>query len=272
MGIQSDSNSLRNFKLGLFVKAGNPADSLNDGLMWYYPLEAATGDRIDSGLGKLDVAQTGTVTNSVGVIGNAATFPGANGNLLSRAFNAIDDLSATNFSMSGWFQASALGSNQEIVYMGTGNRSAGAMVLDIRFFSSQNKIEFAVSDGSSTNVLSPSTTIPVDTWVFWCVRYNFVTKKMELRLDGNAFESEINPNGALHSPGTQQLVIGSHLSGNVATCCIDEVGGWNRLITDKEVDYLYSGGSGGRPDFTAIETDELGNILTDELGNVFIAE
>jgi len=118
MGLQSAENSLRNFKLGLFVSQAGIAENLKSGLLWYYQLEELTGIRLDSSLNNLTLAETGTVGTDTGVIDLAAKFSGLSTNNLSNGFDSAYVLS--DFTFTGWFNITDKTTDRMIQYIGTG--------------------------------------------------------------------------------------------------------------------------------------------------------
>lgn len=262
MGLHSAANSLENFKLGLYIKGGGtppvdpPEDTLNDGLLWYYKLEEATGARVDSSTNTLSLTQGGTVTNTGGIIDNAAAYAAGTTNKLSNSFASQYDLSSGDFSITGWMYFNVLpqtaGSAMTLLYIGTFSELETEMCIRIYASDSVNQ-SITVDIIESPNILHSAEIIPagiaINTWHFIAIRYDSATQEMEIRFDGET----PTITGSFPNPldrGTQSFVIGNmvddffQINGR-----IDEVGGWDRYITDEEINFLYSGGSGGQPIF-----------------------
>lgn len=266
MGIQSANNSLRNFKLGLFVSGENPATSLRENLLWYYELEEAAGDRLDSSLNNLTLIETGSVGVAPGVIDLAANFPGIAANKLSKSYVPQFDFSNTDFTWSGWMYFGAV-VNSFQMYLGTADNNAADQTITLSINTASNCIRPAISNGivDVSMDLQIAGGLPLDKWTFWVIRYNTTTGLFEGRLDNEPWTT-ITSVPAPHHIGTETLTLGSTTNNaSPFTGRLDEIGAWDRLLTDVEVDFL---ALPGRPDFIAALTDDEGNILIDDEGNV----
>lgn len=226
------------------------SNTLMQDAIWYYRLEEASGTRMDASNSDLDLSETGTVGQLAGVIEEAASFPGSTGNFLSHAFDSIYDIRTKDITVTGWVRFDTLTANQEIVYVGTANRIASAMVFDIRLFAGSDNIQASVSDGTDVEMINLGVVV-ADVFNFFCMRYNFTTKLLEGRLNGNAFVTLTTSLGTTNNPGTQSFVIGQHGTANNLDGRIDEVGGFDKILSDAEVDTLYNNGLGQRPEFGA---------------------
>lgn len=270
MGIQSANNSLRNFKLGLFLKGGNPSDTLKNGLLWYYQLEEAAGNRLDSSLNNLTLTENGIVAQAPGIIDLAADFFNGDGNNLANTY--VPQYSLTDFTVTGWVYFNSKTVNQQIIYIGLGGSGGSNVVLRVLYNQSIDSIrgEVARDNSSTANVnLQIEGTIPTDKWIFFAFKHEASTKELTLRLDSLPEDVDTYTTGVLNDFGNQGFALGSNVSQtNTLDGRVDEVGGWDRLLTDKELDFL---AQPGRPDFQSILEDDSGNILEDDAGNILIA-
>jgi len=276
MGLQSANNSLENFKLGLYTSGDSPpGESLLNGMLWYYKLEEASGTpRADSSLNSNSLAEGGTVASNPGVIGDAASYNGLPVNRLSNTFETIYDLSATDFTITGWINIAALDiDTKTMLYIGTGASNVIAELGLFIFYDGAGAIVCGVSNGVSTGfAATPSTGLTASTWHFINVRYNITTGDMDIQFDGNA-STIATPINAPQSQGTQSLVLGNQVTDNEQMAGkIDEVGGWDRLLTDEEIAFLYNSGMANRPDFATTQplVDDEGNTLVDDEGNILV--
>lgn len=77
--------------------------TLLDGLVSYWKLEEANGARVDSVVASgNDLTDNNTVTQAVGVLGNAAQFTAANSESLSHADNASLGTGDIDFTVASW--------------------------------------------------------------------------------------------------------------------------------------------------------------------------
>ena len=269
MGIQSLDNSLGNFPLGLYVK--NPpvppaADTLLANMIWYYKLEEIVNtSRLDSSVNQLTLAQGGTVGSNAGAIEQAAGFNGATINKLSGLFSSAYNLSATDFSITGWVYLTNITSPKTFFYIGTAAEATAEVCIAINYNNTGNIINFKTSNGGFiTDSDVVATGIQADKWHFVACRYNSTTDDLEIRFDGNIATAPSVQ--APQSQGTQSFVLGNQVtdSANVMNGRLDEWGGWDRYITDDEIAYL---AGPGRPNLlTFLEID--GNMVHDDAGNV----
>lgn len=274
MGLHADFNTFRNFRLGLFTRASQIALGLNVGLKWYYTMDEASGTRFDSGINFLDLTEGGVVAGVPGIIGNAWQSPGPAMNNLQRGFNAVDDLSSTDFTITGWFNLLSNFATRTLMYLGIGDFTAAEQVIELFYDNPSDSMRFMMSDGVSQASLNIDIggTIPTTQFIFYAFRWDSATQTMEARLDGQAYTPTsfgLSP----HNPGTQSLVFANLVTPDFSFVGNgDEAGCWDRKLSNTETDFLYNGGLGQRPDFIACLFDEtLTNILTDELGNNLIS-
>lgn len=227
--------------------------NLGKGLRWYYGLEAAGGTREDVGPNSLNLLETGTVGQGVGVIGNAASFPGVAGNKLSHAFDSVYDFSATDFTFTGWLKLNSKATIQAPQYIGTGGSGASAQHIEIRYNQSTDTIRCEISDGTTINAVEDGiggTGIPAGQFVFFAVTWNTTTKDLRLRLNDQAFVAANFPLFSIQSAGTQTFTLGSTQSNaNPLDGLDDEIGGWGRVLNNAEITFLYNSGAGNRPAF-----------------------
>jgi len=250
MGLQSSSNTLETFKVGIYPSSA-VAKGLLSGLLWYYKLDELSGTRDDSGTNNLDLTESGSVGTALGIISTSARFPGTANNLLKKGFVSQYNFSSTDFTWAGWFKINANNSNHMMIYIGTGGILTADRVIDFEYLTSSDTVRVTIGDGDAFSGLSQDVggSIPVGTFVFFAIRWDTTTELLELRLNAQAFASATIFHG-IQSSGTQNFTLGATDSGLFDTDGdLDELGGWDRKLTDNEINYLYNNGSANRPDF-----------------------
>lgn len=263
------TNSIYNriFSFAKRLVTSNPADTLLNGLIWYYKLDEATGTRIDASVSGLDLTENGTVGQGTGVIGDAASFPGINSNNLDHVNDSIYSLTA-DFTITGWINFDTLAATQTLVYIGNGGGGSSTNVVNFRYDLATDCIRGSLSNGTSnTNIDQQiSNSIPTGQFVFIALRYDSVNGKAFLRLN-NQPDTIVSFFGPLNNPGNQSFSIGALLNGsNPVDGLMDEVLGANRFYTNTEINFIYNNGLGNRPNFEVLMTDPDGNTLTDPDG------
>jgi hypothetical protein len=209
------------------------------GLLHYWKLGESSGNRLDSvtsGAINLTPNTPALVSqDTAGIVGSCVTFAGGVGSKLT---GSAIQCSATGFTVWGWLKVPA--------YAATAVQfaAAGGAVAWILQMVAQNSWRFQVGDSVSGDSRGNNTTLPsaLDTWFFLCGRYNASTKKAELRVNAAPWAV-----GAALANGPRQDATGLTISATAATSpasSIDEIGQFNRYLSDAEVDALYNGGSG----------------------------
>jgi hypothetical protein len=245
------------------------SDSLQSGLTHYYSFNESSGTNAVDSRGKdVGVQANGTIThNSVnfttGKIGNAMdgrnnTVPGTlnitNGSAFGDIFNGT-----TSMSVSFWFN---LGSEIEPVQslVGKGHntphgffRIGGGNVPDDGFAFANLSLYMESDSGGRTRHIAKYTLDVTDTWIHAVMTYNgtpntngaakfYINGVLQnSSLDGSAFS------GGYTGDDYVDLYTGydSYLtSGQVANASIDELGFWNRELSQAEVTSLYNNAEG----------------------------
>lgn len=232
---------------GTSIAASAAANTLTNGLISYWTMNAASGGETDSeptGTAH-NLSDNNTVTAGTGLISGARQFTAASTEFLSVADHAdYSGGAAVVLSFIFWVNMDAKGANRSIMskYGSSGNRE-----YNLRYLTSSDKFNWVVSaDGiaqtvnlGANNFGSPST----GTWMMvYCyldgpngtagVSVNNGTANTSSALTGGCFDS------------TAALQIGALTSGTTWDGRIDEVGIWNRVLTAGELTSLYNGGAG----------------------------
>jgi len=167
-----------------------------------------------------------------GILGNAASF-----NYSQRLDGAIAGSALwTGATVSGWLKTTAghaSSYNQFIGNWGADSQLSGPSWV----FQISNAGKFAASFGGST--IGDNVAFPVATWTFFCVRWNGT------QLLGRIGNRDLTPLGTTYPPVMEMFALGGGYNGEYGLYgALDEVGIWNRCLTDAEVTKLYNGGAG----------------------------
>jgi hypothetical protein len=230
---------------------GTPQSSLLTGLVAYWKLDEASGNRLDS-VGTRHMIPQGVVGSAAGKIGNGAVFVN-NPEVLLKT-NPDDSLNAIDFwtqgmTVAGWFYKPAPYDSRTAI-LGKGYNSFDwALYIENATTLRARMIESVVNQTRSIDVtLEAGIT---DAWHFAIMRLNPTTKRLELRLDDGPWGVSAI---ALANPPTvdyNYMQIGRQGS-TAGGGTVDEVGLWRRYLSDEEVDALRNGGSGSTHPFDGI--------------------
>jgi len=214
--------------------------ALTTDLVSFWELEEASGTRVDSVTGTAnDLTDEGTVTSGTGKVGTAAQFLIANGEYLWRGDNA--GLSITgDMSVSAWVNLTAAGGTVCSKWLATGDQRSWACDSH----GASNAWRFYVSnDGAATNVMTSAKTASTGVWYHIVLIHDATADviKMYLNDDGSP-DSKAHATNIFDGIGRFQL--GSRDEVGDLTGLLDQVGIWNRVLTDLEITQLYNGGNG----------------------------
>jgi hypothetical protein len=208
--------------------------SLSTGILSYWNLNGNANDYIGS--------YNGTPTNitwSAGKIGQGASYETNSSAIRTNNFSF-----PATFSISAWINSSSLSSpvfGKAIFgqwYYTTSEKSA---LLWIDTTSAPNKFNFIISSNGSASTSIQSITTPVNgSWYFVTATYD--GSVMRLYING-LLEAQINYGGGVY-PANKPIEFGTYDSQAFYAGLLDEVGLWNRAITQEEVTILYNTGSG----------------------------
>lgn len=204
-------------------------------LLSYWKLDESSGDAIDAH-GDVDLTVSGASYGGTGIINDGFDFDG--NDKLRKTGITGNPLDATDLSMVAWVNPTALGGFQRI--LGAAN-TGGSNRYSLLF--NGDKLAYQI-DG--TGHADPSTTAVSDgvlthIAVVFDASANNVKYYINGTLDGNepTDANEIDANLTI-------FCIGANSDGNLQffTGVIDEVGVWNKALTQAEITALYNGGNG----------------------------
>lgn len=230
------------------------SQGLRAGLQSYWKMEEAdSAIRLDS-VQNHDLDQTEGVTQEVGKIGFGAGFDGVDQYLSNvDADFRMPSVAKPAFTVAGWFFVAGDPGDERVICAldDTGLSSAeGSRGWYLTYNANSSIIQFAYSTNSTSiaaNVTVHPSKPPLDQWVFFCLRYDLAATTLKFRLNGGAdvTDTAVTVTTACTSP----FSIGMR-SNNFPNAFgewvgrFDEIGEWDRVITDAECTTLRNGGSG----------------------------
>lgn len=220
--------------------------ALTDNLVSYWEMEEASGTRVDSHGGN-DLTDNNTVTQSTGIISNAAVYTAANSEYLSRADNA--SLSITgDMSVQWWvYLTDTVATASKAMYLkrtGAGNRG-----IRLYMFNSGGGDTFKTtlsSNGSAetSKDISLLSNLSTATWYHIVWTYDASAGGCELWVDGTSQgTATLLPTSIYDNTAPVEICYASG-PGIKYNGRVDEVGLWSKVLTDDEIGDLYNSGSG----------------------------
>ena len=225
-----------NYSPRLGIASAAVTIDLLSNLSAYWKLDESAGTpRADSSGNGFALAESGTWTTVSGVISNAAkTTENVAGGLYVADAAALR--LSTNFTLCGWFKAA--------FHVGIGN-ILFEKGLEFRFITTYAGDYQFEARFSGLNV-SINGQFPLDQWNFVAIRIDsgFV------RVSINGGSDNTAAHGATPSAGTEDFVIGDRDNVFGGESYFDEIGVWQRVLTDAEIAQLYNAGAGITHPFT----------------------
>jgi len=209
-------------------------EDLNTNLLAYYKLDETSGTNVEDSVNGYNGTNDGATVNQVGKIERAYNFDGND-----KIYNTDTILNSPYVTVSGWVNADTWGSANDLI--GKRNIVSGSY-WEIRMGATQTYLVSARTAGDGS---VGSTTAPIlNEWIM--VTGVFNETGLYLYFDGVLNNSVINTN-ALSAGGYGNLTIGYQDEGvgrYYFNGTIDEVGIWNRTLSQSEITQLYNSGSG----------------------------
>jgi hypothetical protein len=212
--------------------------ALTDNIASYWKLDETSGNAADS-VGSNTLTNTNTVTYVPGKINNGADFEASSSQYFEDTTPSGINMNSAGFTVSFWAKPEALSNTIHIAKGtgGTGNEYFFFMGTDGKInFGGHNTLNAEQSSGFSTTALSTS-------------EFKFVVG----RYTGTHFSISINAvtENSAASTGTLKTNQGTFYVGRqaggtpfYADGITDEIGIWQRSLSDAEVTQLYNGGAG----------------------------
>jgi hypothetical protein len=198
----------------------------------YWKLNELSGNGSDE-IGDNDYVFTGTLATT-GKIGNCRLFD-ANGSY--GVTNDVPALQLTdNFSMGGWVNVSGYKSTFGTVFGG----ESGAASLNIR---SSGALQFTIVNISESP--ESSGTVSLNIWTHIFLTFNTTTNNGEYFINGQSAGTFTQTSNVSSEASTN--LIGIYINGASArefSGLIDEIGIWNVVLSQQQIDSLYNSGNG----------------------------
>lgn len=222
------------------------ASSLASELKAYWKMDAASGTNEPDSKSSTTLAQNNTVGSTTGKIGTARLFVRSSVQYLSAADNADIALGDFDWTIAGWFKLTNK-SNAKTFLSKRDGGTAGTQEFTFVYDSTPDRLLFILWNNSTTNnsVSADNFGSPaLDTWYFVVIYHDNTNNRIGIRVNNGT----ANTTTLTVTPwaGTAGFKCGCQLTS--PTVCldgaIDELGKWNRLLTDAEQTYLYNSGAG----------------------------
>lgn len=228
------------------------ANTLTNGLVAYYRLDNSAS-WVDE-LGAHNLTAAGSVTNGVGIITNSAGMDGAVTTVLSATdhndFSALDN----SLTLVGWAKFTATNQPNQLISK-VESTAAGNAEYAIGYSKASSVFYFLVyTNGSTSTQINDSTAgTPLNSWVFLVGKIDVTNKQHSFRVGRStlgAWTTSAEWGGwgyAGHGTNTtRKFGIGRRDDQvfNSILGFMDEVGVWNRTLTDTEITNLWNSGSG----------------------------
>lgn len=225
------------------ISAAEWDSGLSEGLVAYWSMDTSYNstniEDVVTGVHNASKVLGGFVYNTTDAkLGNATTWDGNDGNDIPYH---VDLEPANNLTICAWMRSISDGAYRTVIAR---DQSAGALSYGLRK-SNGNKFIFNVY--TSSNKIATSTTSPSSSYIFVCGMYNKTdvsiwingVQEAQIAETGN-IDYATNPN----QPPNMGYI---RLLGSPAQYYLkefDEVGFWNRSLTQAEFTQLYNGGTG----------------------------
>jgi hypothetical protein len=223
--------------LFLLLLSLNVFGALNDNLLSYYSFEEQTGLTLFDSLNKNNLTNTNSVIiNQSGKIGQSAQFSNAN-NYFYTATATGYPAGNINFSVFTWaYETSCSGNYPTIMTYGTESTGTG---IQLNLNANDCLIAF---DNYGQNYLKTSQAFGLNAWHH--IGFTLDGTNLRIYYDGVNVGNKTDITG-INVPINSQLRIGTPWATQyIWTGKIDEMGIWNRTLTQTEVTQLYNSGNG----------------------------
>ena len=215
--------------------------ALTDGLVSYYKLDGTSGDVVDE-TGANDGTNVGATRGGAGIIEKSFSFDGTNDYVNLGDIAWIDAVKELSISL--WIKIPSGVAGTGYIFGKTGGNYSDDQVFRSKI-TEDGQIEF--SKRSVNNVTTGTElTSAISTDVWHNIIYVVDATNISIYIDGllaesvaNADYDYFNPNANILALGRWGSYDGAYLEGN-----LDEIGIWNRALTEKERLGLYNEGNG----------------------------
>lgn len=226
---------------GIAVVCGS-ATTLLTGLVAYWKMDEASGTIYDSTSNNHDSTACTAVYGATGKIGDALQFISANNDYVTipshSDFNLTDKIS-----ISCWFNPSSLSVTQHILV----REFDGATILPYMFgiYAGDDSVQFGYYNSGYTFIRSTRTTpFSIGTLYHIVITVDCTEDEVCFYINSVGETPVTGLPASLPTANTDITIGGYNIAAQYSNCILDEIGIWNKVLTQAEVDTLYASGSG----------------------------
>jgi hypothetical protein len=211
---------------------------LRRGLLAYWSLEEVSGNRADSSGNGHTLTPASALSRVAGVVGFGCEFPGGANEWMDAASPSTLAVGSGSFFISLWFKSDNPNDDHAILHYGT-----DLTTYEYKMLKTDASI-FVQFGGASVGALVALDPVPMDgTWHNIKGWYDADNDLVGSRLDnGTPVTSPLTSVTAV--PGSTFRLGDSVPENQGPFIYLDEVGLWNRMLTEDEQSALYNGGAG----------------------------
>lgn len=216
--------------------------ALIDNLIAYWKCDEASGNVLDAhNVGPYNC--TTSIGSATGKINNCRyTTTGSGFGSTDNVFTSSD----RDFSIACWFKNGYNNSGHTVCSKYYQNDDQWSEFIILWDSNSPNKFKFKVIYGGSNSVtVTSSVSFAVNTWYYVVVVHDSVNNFIGISVNGETLVTQSH-SGGVNSNNDENL----NFLGNSWDTYIDEVGYWNRALTQTDIDALYNSGNGLAYPFT----------------------
>lgn len=219
--------------------------SLTDGLITYLKLDESSGDAADSSGNGKTFTNNNTTAFATGKINNGADLERGSSHNFSRTNDVYD---VTNGSISCWVKFETAGASNSDSILFTQTSGAGGFYFTRLRTSSKITLGFGAGAQQTEGTTSISTG-EVGTWYYVTCTWSTLNKKIYV----NGVLETTNSNAETMTAGLATIYLGRDPAdpNYYFDGIIDELGVWNRQLSDREITELYNTGAGVSYPFTS---------------------
>jgi hypothetical protein len=211
----------------------DPSCTLTNSLISYWPLEGNSNDFFGSNNGSGNVITYGT---PYGKVNQGANFNGSS-STIAVAPNSLFAI-GNSLTLAAWVNLSTESPTYQVLV--SGDNYVSTAYYQITTYGAKAR---AWSVNTSPQELIGATSLSLGTWYYIVIVWNAGTKTIYVNGVQDATQSY---SGSVNSSASPYFNIGSCYNNTAAPIAgdLDEVGIWNRALTQSEITTLYNGGAG----------------------------
>jgi len=222
-----------------------PVDTLNDGIVAFWPLGEASGNALDS-VGGNTLTSNGAVGQAAGIggVGHSRSFNGS-----SQYFNATSNTSLrfgnVDWTMVVWIYTTDLSVDQGVFDKGSAANSDGE--AEGLFITSDGKVSTFLyhTNGVGSTEVTASTfgNLSANTWYMFSSWFDATNQTINVSINAGTVDSQ-GTAGAAFAGGTADFLLGSDSTSDLWKGRLQYAGKWRRILTQTELTQLYNSGAG----------------------------